>query len=68
MVCECASSDTRPIDGHLSPSQVAELVDAARPRAVWLTHLFDDPDHAVQTVARTGIPVRRADDLDTWTC
>lgn len=68
LVCECASSDTRPIDGHLSPSQVAELVDAARPRAVWLTHLFDDPDHAVQIVARTGIPVRRANDLDTWSC
>lgn len=66
LVCECAASDGRPIGGHLTPDEVAAIVDAARPRAVWLTHLFDDAENAVRTVARTGIPVRRADDGDVW--
>jgi ribonuclease BN (tRNA processing enzyme) len=66
LVCECAGSDEGPIDGHLTPSAVADLVDAARPREVWLTHLFDGVEEAVRIVGRTGIPVRRAADLDVW--
>jgi ribonuclease BN (tRNA processing enzyme) len=68
LVCECAGSDEEPIPGHLWPTAVAELVQAAQPRQVWLTHLYPhvDPAAAVATVASTGVPTRRADDGDAW--
>ncbi|MEZ4241891.1 MAG: ribonuclease Z [Myxococcota bacterium] len=68
LVCECASSPAAPIPGHLDAHQVAAIVDQARPAAVWLTHLYPevDPEHALRTVAATGVPVRRADDLDRF--
>jgi ribonuclease BN (tRNA processing enzyme) len=68
LVVECGGSDAAPIPRHLHPSAVAALVRQARPREVWLTHLYPgvDPDEAVRTVAAAGRPVRRADDLDTW--
>lgn len=68
LVCECAGADDDPVPGHLTPSGVAALVDAARPARVWLTHLYPqvDPTLAVATVAATGIPVRHAQDGDAW--
>lgn len=67
LVCECACPDDAPIEGHLTPSQVAAIVDAAQPREVWLTHFYPNvvAQEAVATVARTGVAVRRAADLDT---
>lgn len=69
LVCECAGSDERPLEGHLHPSAIAELVAEAQPREVWLTHLYPDvdPELALQTLRATGVPVRRADDLDVFT-
>jgi len=68
LVCECAGSDDKPIPGHMTPSDVAELVDAARPKQVWLTHLYPqvDPMVALARVQRTGIQVRHAKDGDVW--
>lgn len=68
LICECAAPDDAPIEGHLTPSDVAAIADAARPQELWLTHLYPgvDAPRAVATVARTGIAVRRAADLDTW--
>jgi ribonuclease BN (tRNA processing enzyme) len=68
LVCECASPETPWMEGHLSASQVAEIVDAARPREVWLTHFYPEVDvpAALATVARVGVPVHRAADLDRW--
>ena len=68
LVCECAGSDESPVDGHLAPSEVRRVAEAARPGAVWLTHLYPsvDPDLAVQTVAASGVPTRRAEDGDTF--
>ena len=67
-VCECAASDEAPLESHLTPSAVAAIVDAARPLEVWLTHFYPgtQPTDAIATVARTGVAVRRASDLDTW--
>jgi ribonuclease BN (tRNA processing enzyme) len=64
LVCECAGE----VEGHLSPSEVAAIVSEARPKQVWLTHLYPDvdPEQAVATVAATGVAVRRASDLDLW--
>ncbi len=68
LVCECAAPDSDPIPGHLTPSDVAAIADAARPRELWLTHLYPgvDASAAIATVARTGVAVRRAADLDAW--
>ncbi len=68
LVCECAGSDALPVPGHMTPSAVADVVMRARPREVWLTHLFQhvDPEEALATVASAGVPVRRAADLDAW--
>ncbi|MBX2798105.1 MAG: ribonuclease Z [Myxococcales bacterium] len=67
LVCECAGPDDAPLEGHLTPSQVAAIAAAARPEELWLTHFYPmvDPQRAVATVAETGVPVRRARDLDS---
>lgn len=69
LVCECGSPLPGDRPSHLAPEEIAELVAQARPGAVWLTHLYPDtdPDHAVATVAATGVPTRRANDGDVWT-
>lgn len=68
LVCECAAPDHAPIEGHLHPSAIARIVEAAGPREVWLTHFYPGVDEAraIETVAATGVPVRRAADLDVW--
>ena len=68
LVVECAGDDDAPVPGHLCPSEVAAIVDAARPAQVWLTHFYPhvDVDRAIATVARVGVPVRRAEDQDVW--
>jgi ribonuclease BN (tRNA processing enzyme) len=68
LVCECAGSDEQPVDGHLVPSEVARLLGAARPQEAWITHLYPhvDPIVAMKTIARAGVPARRATDLDRW--
>ncbi len=68
LVCECAGTDDAPLPGHLWPSAIRDLVDRARPRQVWLTHLYPDvdPERALRTVAEAGIPVRHAADLDRF--
>jgi ribonuclease BN (tRNA processing enzyme) len=68
LVCECAGSDEQPVAGHLTPGDVAALVDAARPARVWLTHLYPhvDPVAAVRAVAATGVPTEHARDLQTF--
>lgn len=62
LVCECGKAPGSDYPHHLSPQEVAELVDAARPRRVLLTHLYPDtdPGEARLTVARTGVPVQWA--------
>lgn len=68
LVCECAGSDAEPVPDHLTPSAVRDIVARARPGAVWLTHLYPhvDPDEALAIVAASGIPARRASDLDQF--
>jgi ribonuclease BN (tRNA processing enzyme) len=68
LVCECAGSDADPVPGHVWPSWIADLARRARPREIWLTHLYPhvDPGLALRTVAASGVPVRRASDLDRW--
>jgi ribonuclease BN (tRNA processing enzyme) len=69
LVCECAGADDHPVEGHLAPSEVRRLAERARPGAVWLTHLypFVEPELALATVAASGVPCRRAADLDPFT-
>lgn len=68
LVCECAGSDREPVKGHLTPSGVAAIVKVAKPREVWLTHLYPhvDPEEAVHTVSQAGRYVRHASDGDEW--
>jgi len=68
LVCECAASDDARVKGHMYPTAVAELVRAARPEQVWLTHLYPRtrPEPVLRTVGAHA-PVRHAADGDVWT-
>lgn len=68
LVVECGGTDERPLRGHMTPRTIAELVLAARPREVWLTHLYPDvdPEAALAAIRPVGVPVRHAADLDRW--
>lgn len=68
LVCECAGSDAEPVPDHLTPSAVRAIAERARPRQIWLTHLYPhvDPHLALAEVAASGVAVRRASDLDRF--
>jgi ribonuclease BN (tRNA processing enzyme) len=68
LVCECGGTDDSPIEGHMHPAAILRLVLQARPKEVWLTHLYPevDPGRAVEVVGGSGVPTRRADDMDAW--
>lgn len=68
LICECGGSDDQPLAGHLCPTDIARLVDHARPAQVWLTHLYPqvDSQRALATVAEAGVPTRLARDGDRW--
>lgn len=64
LVTECAVPAPDEWNSHLWPEAVAELVTAARPKRVILTHLYPtvDPHEALRKVRSTGIPVERGFD------
>lgn len=68
LVCECAGSDEKPIEGHMTPTSVMKVVQAARPREVWLTHLYPHvvPEQAVARVSQAGPYCKHAADLEVW--
>ena len=68
LVCECALPEGDGYPKHLSPSQVAAIVDQARPRQVALTHFYPDVDeaYALGVVRATGVPTVRGYDLQTF--
>jgi len=57
LICECGAREGSTYPNHLTPSDVAALVDAARPDKVVLTHLYPSTDvlQAREIVARTGV-------------
>lgn len=64
LVTECAGEDSTVIGDHMWPEAVAELVTAARPGRVILTHLYPEtsPERALAVVGATGIPTVRGTD------
>lgn len=64
LVTECAVPEPDAWNSHLHPAAVAEIVAAARPKRVVLTHLYPmvDPDAALAEVRATGVPVERGYD------
>ncbi len=64
LVTECAVAATDAWNSHLSPADVAEIVAAARPKRVVLTHLYPgvDPEEALRVVRATGVPTERGHD------
>lgn len=64
LVTECAVESPDPWNSHLCASDVAAIVDAARPKRVVLTHLYPmvDPVAALRVVGATGVPVERGHD------
>ncbi len=63
-VCECGLPPHDDYPFHLNAQQVAEVVAAARPRRVVLTHLYPrhDPEADRRIVAATGVPTILASD------
>jgi len=68
LVCECAHDVADPWECHLHPEGVAEIVAAARPKRVALTHLYPntDPARAVAVVSAAGAPAEHAADLQLF--
>ncbi len=63
-VCECGLPPHDDYPHHLNAKQVAQVVAAARPRRVVLTHLYPrhDPQADLDAVAATGVPTILASD------
>ena len=68
LIVECGSPRDTPIPGHLRDLDIVDLVEAARPAQVWMTHFYpgSHPARAVTTVAATGCPTLRAHDGLRW--
>lgn len=64
LVTECAVATPDTWNSHLHPEAVADLVAAARPKRVVLTHLYPmvDPERALSIVRRVGVPTERGED------
>lgn len=59
LVCECSLADAQATDNHLSPTRVAQLACAARPRLLVLTHIyphFRRGHDVARLVAEAGYP------------
>jgi ribonuclease BN (tRNA processing enzyme) len=68
LVCECALAHEEPGVKHLWPEAVAEIVEAARPAQVVLTHFYPQVNEAraLAIVGRCGVPVSRARDVQCF--
>ena len=65
LLIECSFPDERKASGHLTPSEVANVVQDASPARVVITHLYPELDahHAAETISRaTGVEVIAARD------
>ncbi|MBL8897940.1 MAG: MBL fold metallo-hydrolase [Planctomycetes bacterium] len=65
LLCECSFADADYVEGHLTPSRVARVANAAGARRVVLTHFYPslDPRDAVRVCAAScGAPVQAARD------
>lgn len=69
LVCECAVDGPDPRQAHLHAEAVADIVAAARPARVALTHFYPgtDAERAVAVVNAAGAPTERARDLQVFT-
>lgn len=64
-LCECSFADARYVEGHLTPSRVARVANAAGARRVVLTHFYPslEPRDAVRACAESCCaPVQAATD------
>jgi len=68
LVCECATEEPDTWNSHLCPTDVAAIVNAAKPGRVVLTHFYPgaDPERALAIVAATGVPVTVGCDGQAW--
>ncbi len=65
LVIECSLPDDRKAAGHLTPSEVAQVVRSASPRRVVITHIYPELDaqRAAESISRTtGVEVVAARD------
>jgi ribonuclease BN (tRNA processing enzyme) len=64
-LCECSFADAEYVEGHLTPTRVARVANAARARRVVLTHFYPalEPREAVCSCSETcNAPVQAATD------
>lgn len=69
LLVECSTPDALAVEGHLSPSSVAELCAATRPRRVVLTHFYPqiaELDAAAGVRERCTVDVVMAGDGDRY--
>lgn len=68
LVTECAVPGPDPWDAHLSPDDVAAVLDQARPKRAVLTHFYPGMDErsALARAGRAGVPTIRGQDGDVF--
>jgi len=45
LLIECSSSDSNPVDGHMTPSELSTLIHESRPELTLLTHISPETDY-----------------------
>lgn len=69
MIIECGSDPKRPVDTHLTPQQLSDLLGAAQPKHAWVVHLapalYDQPLDSLLKASYAG-RVTFPSDLDSF--
>lgn len=68
LICECAGSDTHPIQGHMTPKSLRALIDTAQPKEVWVTHLYPSvsEEELDARLENANVSWCRPTDLQKW--
>jgi len=69
VLTELSCSDDQPLENHLCPSKIIELIQLARPKRVLLTHVSPKNDNSKISEgiqSKSTIPVQIVNDLDTF--
>lgn len=68
LLIECSSSDSNPVDGHMTPSELSTLIHESRPELTLLTHISPETDYETlidEINVPSGCEIKMAEDFLT---